>query len=81
MNINAQRYSDSAPALDTLKETYIYGIAAKIAQHVRPTRQEINYIQREIRRQQASPTGVLLRGWLFDFTPIMNDKTTQLTIF
>ena len=79
--MNVTRYTDNAPALDTLKETYIYRIAAKIAQHVKPTRQEISYIRREVRRQQASPTGLLLRGWFFDFTPIINETNKQLSIF
>lgn len=75
------KYSDNAPELDTLKETYIYRIAAKIAQHVRPTAQEISYIRREVRRQHASPTGLLLRGWLFDFSPIISETNQQLSIF
>lgn len=79
--IQAQRYSDNAPALETLKETYIYRIAEKLAQHIRPTQQETNYIRREVKRQQASPTGLLLRGWLFDFTPIVNETNKQLSIF
>lgn len=47
------KYSDNAPELDTLRETYIYRIAAKVAHHVRPTAQEISYIRREVRRQHA----------------------------
>jgi len=77
--MNATRYTDNAPALETLKETYIYRIADKLARRVRPTREEVNYIRREVKRQNVSPTGLLLRGWLFDFTVITAQRDTQLT--
>lgn len=75
------KYSDNVPALESLRGTDVYQIADKIARHVRPTAQEAAYIAASIRRQGISPTGLLLRGWLFDFTPIMGGPERQLTIF
>lgn len=74
------KYTDNVPPLDSLKETYVYQVADKVARHVRPTRQEIAYIESAIRRQQISPTRLLLRGWLFDFSAIIT-KQQQLSIF
>lgn len=80
MEIKATKYSESVPPLDSLKETYVYQIAEKIARQVKPTRQETTYIINAINRQQVSPTALLLRGWLFDFTAIVN-QPSQLSIF
>lgn len=75
------KYSDNVPALESLRGTDVYQIADKIARHVRPTAQEAAYIAATIRRQGISPTGLLLRGWLFDFSAIMRERDRQLTIF
>lgn len=73
------KYTDNVPPLESLKDTYVYQVADKVARHVRPTRQEIAYIESAIRRQQISPTGLLLRGWLFDFSAIIKTQN-QLSI-
>ena len=81
MEIKAKKYSQNVPPLDSLKETDIYKVAEKLALHIRPTTQEIAYIISEVKRQQISPTAIVLRGWLFDFSPLFPKKTTQLSIF
>ena len=73
------KYTDNVPTLDSLRETYVYQVADKIARHIKPTRQEVAYITGEIRRQGISPTGLLLRGWLFDFSAIIKTQN-QLSI-
>lgn len=71
------RYSDSAAELDTLKDTDIYKACAQAWQGVRP--RDWKYIRGLIAR---GTTGVLLRGWLFDFSPLLNaDRGAQMNLF
>lgn len=81
MQIKAKKYAECVPPLDSLRDTDIYQIAEKIARNIKPTRQEIACVVAEIKQQQVNPTALVFRGWLFDFTPICPQKSSQLSIF
>lgn len=72
------QYAENVPKLDTLKETDIYRLCFALWENGhRPSRTEADYIKRHIAH---GTTGVLLRGWLFDFAPLLSDAPQQLTI-
>ena len=73
------RYSDSAAELDTLKDIDIYKACAAVWRGQRPSRSDADYIRRHIYR---GTTGILLRGWLFDFSPLLNaERGAQMNLF
>jgi len=71
------QYSENVPALDTLKSTDIYRLCFALWQGRYPNRRDTDYIRRHIAH---GTTGVLLRGWLFDFAPLLSREPQQLTI-
>ena len=76
--MRVEQYADNVPSLDTLKDTDIYRMCFALWDNGRrPNRSETAYIKRHIAH---GTTGVLLRGWLFDFAPLLSDAPQQLTI-
>lgn len=72
------QYSDNVPSLDTLRDTDIYRLCFALWENgKRPSKRDTAYIKRHIAH---GTTGVLLRGWLFDFAPLLTNEPTQLTI-
>lgn len=76
--MKVEQYADNVPSLDTLRDTDIYRMCFALWENGRrPSRTEADYIKRHIAH---GTTGVLLRGWLFDFAPLLTNEPTQLTI-
>lgn len=77
--MNATKYTGNAPALDTLKDTDIYRLCEAVWRGQRPSRNDADYIRRHI---YHGTTGILLRGWLFDFSPLLNaHRGAQINLF
>lgn len=72
------QYTENVPSLDTLRDTDIYKMCFALWENgCRPNRRDTDYIKRHIAH---GTTGVLLRGWLFDFAPLLTNEPQQLTI-
>jgi hypothetical protein len=76
--MRVSQYCENVPSLDTLRDTDIYRMCFALWENGhRPNRSETAYIKSHIAH---GTTGVLLRGWLFDFAPLLSDEPQQLTI-
>lgn len=79
--MKVKQYSPIVPPLDELKETAIYQLCAQVWQGVRPSAANERYLRRTIAQQQRG-NGILLRGWWFDFSPLMNaQQGAQMNLF
>ena len=79
--MRVQQFSDNVPALESLKATDIYRLCWQVWQGVRPSARDERYLRREIARQ-GQGNGILFRGWLFDFSPLLNAQLgAQMDLF